>query len=284
MVLKAIRSTMKFTEGLSLSAATQLTRFMTRIPHARRITHEQKLALSQGSKLSFHRAGEKVAWSWGRGPLVVLVHSWEGQGADFAIMAQQLAEQGFRAVALDVTGHGQSSGKLVSFTDFCLDIAALCEYLEVEEPHGFIAQEEAGLCLMAGREQYGLSAEHYVLIGSGNLPSSRLNLVQRRWGVSDTVLCNLRESVANELGCTWDEMRQGSVFRYQDHGELLLVLDDKQNQIAHMPVTKICAAWRGRAYQCKADTISPRQLLTDAQITQQISDFLHDFNRVTEAC
>lgn len=284
MVLKAIRSTMKFTEGVSLSAATQLTRLMTFIPHATRINTEQRHALAHATKLTFKRSGEKVAWSWGRGPLVILVHAWEGSGADFAIMAQQLADQGFRAVALDVTGHGESSGRLVSFKDFCLDIAALCEFLEVEEPHGFIAHDEAGLCLMAGREQYGLTAEHYVLIGSRNIPHSRLAQVQRRWKVSDRVLNNLRESVAKELGCTWKEMQKCCVLNYQDHGELLLVHDKRQTHIAHMPVAQILGAWRGRAYQHKAHSGKPRRLLADARVITEISDFLHDFKRVNEAC
>lgn len=281
MVLKAIRSTMKFTEGVSLSAATQLTRLMTCIPHARRMTDAQKLALSHASRICFQRDGEKIAWSWGRGPLIILVHSWEGCGADFAMMAQQLAEQGFRAVALDVTGHGESSGRLVSFKDFCLDIAELCEHLDVEEPHGFIAQDEAGLCLMAGREQYGLIAEHYVLIGSRNVPHSRVEQVKRRWQISDSVFNKLRESVAKELGCTWDEMQQGCAFKYQDHGELLLVHHENQTQIAHMPVSSICASWRGRTYQHQAVEASPRQLLADTQVIQQISRFLHDFDRAS---
>lgn len=283
MVLKAIRSTMKFTEGVSLSAATQLTRLMACIPHSRRLAHEHKSALSHATKLHFRRGGDKVAWSWGRGPVVILVHSWEGQGAEFAIMAQQLAEQGFRAIALDVTGHGESSGTLVSFRDFCLDIAALCEYLEIEEPHGFIAQDEAGLCLMAGREAYGLSAESYVLISTRDNLHSRVAQIQKRWQVSNDVFYNLREFVARELGCTWEEMKQGSVFSYQDHGELLIVHDDRQTQLAHMPIANIPRIWKGRAYVQSVAAKRPQQLLSDRLVIQKTSDFLQSYRRAIDA-
>lgn len=42
----------------------------------------------------------------GSGPAVVLVHGWGGQAAQMAPLAAAIADSGFRAVALDLPGHG----------------------------------------------------------------------------------------------------------------------------------------------------------------------------------
>ena len=49
-----------------------------------------------------------VAWSWGEGPTVLLVHGWEGRGSQMAAFAAPLAEAGFRAVAFDAPGAASS--------------------------------------------------------------------------------------------------------------------------------------------------------------------------------
>ncbi|MBX3735902.1 MAG: alpha/beta hydrolase [Candidatus Didemnitutus sp.] len=56
--------------------------------------------------------GELAAWEWGAAdaPLVGLVHGWEGHGAQLGAFAAPLAAAGFRVLALDLPGHGDSPG------------------------------------------------------------------------------------------------------------------------------------------------------------------------------
>lgn len=67
--------------------------------------------------------GELAAWEWGApnsvirsldgaadAPLVGLVHGWEGHGAQLGAFAAPLAAAGFRVLALDLPGHGESPG------------------------------------------------------------------------------------------------------------------------------------------------------------------------------
>ena len=51
-----------------------------------------------------------VAWRWGEGPVVLLVHGFEGNRAQFAAIVEALVGRGFAAVALDVPAHGESAG------------------------------------------------------------------------------------------------------------------------------------------------------------------------------
>lgn len=68
-------------------------------------------------------AGELAAWEWsepnsvlrslagaGEAPLVGLVHGWEGHGAQLGAFAAPLTAAGFRVLAFDAPGHGESPG------------------------------------------------------------------------------------------------------------------------------------------------------------------------------
>jgi pimeloyl-ACP methyl ester carboxylesterase len=54
--------------------------------------------------------GPLAAWELGEGPTVLLIHGWGGRSQDFVGIADTLADAGFRAVAVDLPGHGRSSG------------------------------------------------------------------------------------------------------------------------------------------------------------------------------
>lgn len=57
--------------------------------------------------------GELAAWEWGAAdaPLVGLVHGWEGHGAQLGAFAAPLVAAGFRVLAFDAPGHGESPGE-----------------------------------------------------------------------------------------------------------------------------------------------------------------------------
>lgn len=56
-------------------------------------------------------SGELSVYSWGEGPVVLLVHGWSGRAVQLGAFAQPLVGAGFRVVAFDAPAHGQSSGK-----------------------------------------------------------------------------------------------------------------------------------------------------------------------------
>jgi pimeloyl-ACP methyl ester carboxylesterase len=59
-----------------------------------------------------------VAWRWGQGPAVLLVHGFEGNRAQFGAIIQALVERGYAAVALDVPAHGESAGDELTAVKF----------------------------------------------------------------------------------------------------------------------------------------------------------------------
>ena len=55
---------------------------------------------------------------WGNGPLVVLVHGWNGRGSQLGGFVAPLVQAGFQVVAFDAPGHGGSAGSSSSLLEF----------------------------------------------------------------------------------------------------------------------------------------------------------------------
>src|SRR5262249_61949444 len=61
-----------------------------------------------------------TTWTWGHGPVVVLVHGWAGRGAQLAGFVDPLVAQGCSVVTFDAPGHGTSpeeQSSIVAFVD-----------------------------------------------------------------------------------------------------------------------------------------------------------------------
>lgn len=78
---------------------------------------------------------------WGplSGPPVLILHGLLDQGAAWGPVAESLARAGYRVLAPDQRGHGQSAhappGAAYPFTDYVVDAAALCRALDLERVH-----------------------------------------------------------------------------------------------------------------------------------------------------
>ncbi len=66
-----------------------------------------------------------VAWRFGEGPAVLLVHGWGGRAAQLAPFVEPLVAAGCAAIAFDAPAHGRSSGRLTSGIGFAEAISAV---------------------------------------------------------------------------------------------------------------------------------------------------------------
>jgi pimeloyl-ACP methyl ester carboxylesterase len=69
------------------------------------------------------------ATSWGAGPTVLLVHGWEGRGAQLGAFVDPLVAAGYRVVALDGPAHGDSVGTSTTGPEFAAAIAKAREHV-----------------------------------------------------------------------------------------------------------------------------------------------------------
>lgn len=68
------------------------------------------------------------AWHWGeQGPLVLLVHGWNGRGAQLGSFVPVLLKHGYQVLTFDAPGHGETSGKNTTVFEIASAILALNE-------------------------------------------------------------------------------------------------------------------------------------------------------------
>ena len=80
---------------------------------------EERTVLTRGELFSFEVEGRRVAGrAWGAGPAILLAHGWGGHAGQMTSLVDPLVAAGFRAVALDLPGHGESAGNVSSLVHF----------------------------------------------------------------------------------------------------------------------------------------------------------------------
>ncbi len=104
------------------------------------------------------------ARSWGeQGPLVLALHGWRGRTTQFRPLASKLLEKGMRTVALELPGHGISTGDSASPR---IIGELLVEIERITGPvHAAIGHSFGGAALGAGLV-YGFRPQRLVIVSS----------------------------------------------------------------------------------------------------------------------
>lgn len=183
------------------------------------LNQQQQQAMDKARRFSI--AG-RPAYSWGEGPLVLLVHGWAGRAGQMAPLAATLGQAGFRAVAFDVKGHGEAAGRSTSWSTFLRDIKAVSQGLD-QPLHACVGHSAGALTLMASRHR-GLSAGRFVTICSPSHPFPALDFIRRILDPSDGVMEAYQRELGSQFGCTWEGLVDG--YSYRGAGsETLLIYD-----------------------------------------------------------
>lgn len=103
------------------------------------------------------------ATAWGAGPTVLLVHGWEGRGAQLGAFVDPLVAAGYRVVALDGPAHGDSPGRTTTGPEFAASLAATRE--AVGPLAAVVGHSFGGFTSLLAASR-GLAADRLVTIGS----------------------------------------------------------------------------------------------------------------------
>jgi len=115
---------------------------------------------AQPLDVEFH--GQRLAVdSWGAGPTVLMVHGWNGRGAQLGAFAPELVRAGFRVVTFDTPAHGRSPGRatnLPEISEAIHTVARVCGPVHAVIGHSF------GVACAIYAMQQGLELNRFVAI------------------------------------------------------------------------------------------------------------------------
>lgn len=240
-----------------------------RAPPRPDLTAAQRQALVHAKQLAYGDGNK--AWSWGIGPLVVLVHGWGGRAAQLAPLALALSGQGYRCVAIDVTGHGDSAGQRTSWRSFIDDVAALPRSLG-QEVHAFVGHSAGGLAMMAARALRGLAAQRYVCVCAPSHPFPPIRAIRQRFDPRPVLIERYQAFIARQFGTEWHQLEAGHAFAGAGP-ELLLVYDEGDRFVEHVEGDRIQALCPG-AQLVKPTRCGHTRVLATRELERAVGEFL----------
>ncbi len=257
--------------------ALRFTRFLASFPRRLPTKIRDVEFINSAQKITFQNNGKKVALSWGEGPVVILVHGWEGRSTQMAPMAKQLAKSGFQAIALDFSGHGLSGGRQSGFTQFIEDLAALQAHVIkhiTPNIHAMVGHSAGGVCMMASRLINDFATTKYVVISAPSAPSPAIDALRRSLKVSEGVLLLVQDEIAKSFNCTWQALLAGHSYkkRFEDE-QLYLIYDQDDTMVDHNESQKIQKTFH-TDYVYKTQGYGHIKLLWDDVVIESIVNFM----------
>lgn len=230
-------------------------------------------ALEGSFEFSYGDPPGRVARSWGDGPLVLLVHGWGGRAEQMAPVAKALAKLGYRAVAINVTGHGSSAGGSTAWSHFVHDLAALGRELRVPV-RALVGHSAGGLAAMVAQWHGLIEAERYVCIASPSYPYPPLEGVARRLAPPAGLLRRYRAYLASELQADWSQLEGCEAFAGLG-SRLMLIYDEKDRFVAHTQADRIASVCTGARVH-KTSAYGHTRLLMAAEVRDEICRFISE--------
>lgn len=209
------------------------------------------------------------AWSWGEGPVVMLMHGWSGRAVHLDGFVQPLVDAGFRVVAFDAPAHGQSDGVMTNIID-CTG-AALQVAGTAGQIHGIIAHS-FGSPTAAYAVQHGLGVRRMVLIGA---PVSFGNLTHRiatMMGFPPNVSELMQRRLENRLGISWDELDTDKMLA-ETAVPLLVFHDEDDREVPYENGVAIVSAVEN-ARLVTTSGLGHRRIVRDPEVVRQAVEFM----------
>lgn len=181
------------------------------------------------------------ALAWGRGPLVLLQHGWEGRASQMGAFAAPLAAAGFRAVAVDAPAHGRSKGSTSSMLEFAAGLRGAAGHLG--DPYAVIGHS-LGAAATATALGEGLPTERLVFVAPPYDLDAYFAFFLRALGLGSDVHARMVHGYEQRFRRRWDDLRRITVDGSRP--QPLLVLHDADDQ--ETPLTgaqAVAASWPG---------------------------------------
>lgn len=221
-----------------------------------------------------------AAWVWGgeAAPTVALLHGWEGWAPQLGAFAAPLVASGFRVVAVDAPGHGESPGRsssLVAIAD------ALRRVGERYGPLAGVIAHSAGTVGAVHSVSRGLAVDRLVCVAPGVDLEGYILEFARMFGLSPDVSRSLKLRIERHVGVTMSELdprRTAANLRIP----LLVIHDRADREAPFAGGEELARTWPG-ARLLATEGLGHRRILGDEKVVSAATAFLQEGLRVERA-
>ncbi len=254
--------------GLAASLAERL--FLT-APRHPAPAHETA-ALASARRVIVNVDGAPVtAWTWGHGPVVLLVHGWGGRGAQLAGFVGPLVANGCSVVTFDAPGHGTSPERRSSIVAFVRAIQAVGGALG---PVRGVVAHSIGTVAAARALYEGLDADAAVFIAPPADLVLSAHTILETLGFGRRARERMQANIERRLGVAWSALDVRG-YAAAMRTPLLVVHDRDDAEIPWQDGAIIARAWPG-AELTTTGGLGHRRILRDFCVVSGAAAFVVD--------
>jgi pimeloyl-ACP methyl ester carboxylesterase len=236
--------------------------------------------LDAGARVDLEtRAGTVATWSWGEGPVVVLMHGWRGRTSQLGGFVAPLVDAGFRVVGFDAPGPGASPGTRSNIVRFA---AALADVVDTVQPvlgpaHAVIAHSMGAPATLIAMQR--------ALARDGTLPVQRFVFVappidfrlfvrafSEHVELGRQSALALGRIVEEKLSVRFDELYAPDLARHMQ-APLLVLHDEGDREVPIAAGHALVAAWPGATLYA-THGLGHVRILRDADVVRRAVRFL----------
>jgi pimeloyl-ACP methyl ester carboxylesterase len=189
-----------------------------------------------------------------------------------------LVERGYRVVAFDAPGHGDSEGHRTSLPEIAQSISTVAD--EVGEIHGVIAHSMGGAATTLAFAD-GLQAQRAVFVSPPSNPQAFLDFFSETIGISGGVRARVREKIEARVGRRLETMHANEIAR-QMRIPLLVVHDADDSHVPLRYGRSIAEAWPG-AQLVVTEGLGHRRILQEEHVRDLAVAFIDAKDSIVSA-
>jgi pimeloyl-ACP methyl ester carboxylesterase len=243
--------------------------FLTPRKHERPLRERELLDTARPFAIS-SGDGELRAWEWGTsGDRVLLVHGWEGRGAQLGAFVPALLARGFRVVCFDAPAHGDSPGTISSFFHFARSVAKIAN--ECTPVHGLIAHS-LGSASAAWASRLAPLAKRLVLVAPPADIRHFTSHANTMLGLDRRAVVALEARLGRRFGVDFADVHV-SRFGPRMTTPLLVIHDEDDREIPIQAGELVASSWPG-AELVRTRGLGHRRVLRDPAVVARAVDFV----------
>jgi pimeloyl-ACP methyl ester carboxylesterase len=194
------------------------------------VPEKEKIMADQAEQFTIVAAGKKIrCYSWGKGPVILLVHGWAGRATQFRKFIEALTEAGYRVVGFDGPAHGRSEGKKTNIIEFEEVLKKIYEV--AGEPHAIMAHSFGGGAVLYAAMN-GLPVKRLINIASPTIGDEIINTYLKAINGSPRTGEFFRSYMLSRFGKSFDEYTSLHFIRHlRQETDMLLVHDENDKEV-----------------------------------------------------
>jgi pimeloyl-ACP methyl ester carboxylesterase len=268
--LRLARPAIATLSALAPSLAARLAERLFLTPPRHPVPTRERDALARARRSVVQLDGVPLTtWTWGHGPVVLLVHGWGGRGAQLAGFVEPLVAAGCSVVTFDAPGHGVSPESRSSIVAFVDAIRAIDRALG---PVDGVIAHSIGAAAAARALYEGLRAQAAVFIAppADLILQSHTLLESLGFGRPARELMQAR--IEHRFGVVWAALDVRS-YAAGMATPLLVVHDRDDNEVPWQDGAIIARDWPGAEWSLTGG-LGHRRILRDASVIRDVTAFV----------